>query len=134
MIKQSKLLKIKSRILSDLFKEKYGLKLGEFNNTTESERVNTHWLFYDSKVCWKNTFNFFEKIINNDIERPRNNFNVRHFHNHAQCVYLTVLAGHGSYKSHGFSAMYRLPNFAFLFWIHRTSGRTVVSFRKLVKV
>ena len=39
MIKQSKLLKIKSKILSNLFNEKYGLKLGEFNNTTWTERV-----------------------------------------------------------------------------------------------
>ena len=34
-IDQSKLLKIKSKILSTLFNE----KLGEFNNTTETERV-----------------------------------------------------------------------------------------------
>ena len=38
-IKQSKLLVIKSRILSNLLNEKYELKLGEFNNTTGSERV-----------------------------------------------------------------------------------------------
>ena len=37
--KKSKLLKIKSKILSNLFNEKYGLKLGEFNNTTGTERV-----------------------------------------------------------------------------------------------
>ena len=40
LIEQSKLLKIKSNILSNLFNEKYGLKLGEFNNTTGTERVN----------------------------------------------------------------------------------------------
>ena len=40
LIKQSKLLKIKSKILSNLFNEKYGLKFGEFNNTTWNERVN----------------------------------------------------------------------------------------------
>ena len=40
MIKQSKLLVIKSKILSDLLNEKYGLKLGEFDNTTETERLN----------------------------------------------------------------------------------------------
>ena len=34
LIKQGKLLKIKSKILSNLFNENYGLKLGEFNNTT----------------------------------------------------------------------------------------------------
>ena len=39
LIKQSKLLKTNSKILSDLFNEKYGLKLGEFNNTTGRERV-----------------------------------------------------------------------------------------------
>ena len=40
LIKQSKLLKIKSQILSNLFNEKYGLRLGEFKNTTGTERVN----------------------------------------------------------------------------------------------
>ena len=40
MIKQSKLLKIISKIPTNLFNEKYGLKLGEFNNTTGTERVN----------------------------------------------------------------------------------------------
>ena len=39
MIKQSKPLKIKRKILSNLFNEKYGVKLGEFNNTTGTERV-----------------------------------------------------------------------------------------------
>ena len=39
LIKQNKLLKIKSKTLSNLFNEKYGLKLGEFNNTTGTERV-----------------------------------------------------------------------------------------------
>ena len=39
LIKQSKLLKIKSKFLSNLFNEKYELKMGEFNNTTGSERV-----------------------------------------------------------------------------------------------
>ena len=39
--KQSKLLKIKSKILSNLLNEKYELKLGEFNNTsTGTKRVN----------------------------------------------------------------------------------------------
>ena len=40
LIKQSKLLKIETKILSILFNEKYGLKQGEFNNTTGTERVN----------------------------------------------------------------------------------------------
>ena len=39
LIKQSKLLKINNKILSNLFNEKYGLKLGEFNNKTGTERV-----------------------------------------------------------------------------------------------
>ena len=39
LIKQSKLLKIKSKILSNFFIEKYGLKLREFNNITGTERV-----------------------------------------------------------------------------------------------
>ena len=38
---QSQLLKIKIKILSNLFNEKYGLRLGEFNNTTGTERVNS---------------------------------------------------------------------------------------------
>ena len=42
LIKQSKLLKIKSQILSNLFNEKYGLRLGEFKNTTGTERVNEY--------------------------------------------------------------------------------------------
>ena len=41
LIKQRKHQKIKSKILSNLFNEKYGFKLGEFNNTTGFEsRVN----------------------------------------------------------------------------------------------
>ena len=39
MIKQSKLPRIKSEILSNLFHENYGLNFGEFNNTTGTERV-----------------------------------------------------------------------------------------------
>ena len=42
LIKYSKVLIIKSEMLSNLFNEKYGLKLGEFNNTTGTERVNSH--------------------------------------------------------------------------------------------
>ena len=37
--KQSKLLKMRSKILSNLFNKKYEPKLGEFNNTTGTERV-----------------------------------------------------------------------------------------------
>ena len=40
LIRQTKIFKIKSKILSKLFNEKFGLKLGEFNNTTGTERVN----------------------------------------------------------------------------------------------
>ena len=43
MIKQSKLLKIKSKIPTNLFNKKYGLKLGEFNNTTGTERVKFYF-------------------------------------------------------------------------------------------
>ena len=35
----NQLLKIKSQILSKLFNEKYGLRLGKFKNTTGTERV-----------------------------------------------------------------------------------------------
>ena len=44
LVKQSQLLKIKSQILSNLSNEKYGLRLGEFENTTGTERVK---LFLD---------------------------------------------------------------------------------------
>ena len=33
-------MKIETKILSNLFYEKYGLMLGEYNNTTGTERVN----------------------------------------------------------------------------------------------
>ena len=39
LVKQSKLLRIKGQILSNLFNEMYGLRLGEFKNTTGTERV-----------------------------------------------------------------------------------------------
>ena len=41
MIKQNKLLKIKNKLLSNLFNEKYGLKLGEFNNTVLGLKVSS---------------------------------------------------------------------------------------------
>ena len=44
MIKQSKLLKIKNKFLSNFFNEKYELKMGEFNNTTETEWINLVFL------------------------------------------------------------------------------------------
>ena len=50
LIKQSKPLKIKSKILSNLLNEKYGLKLGEFNNTTGNERVNTNVVQWSTKL------------------------------------------------------------------------------------
>ena len=46
LIKQNKLLKIKSKIPSNLFNEKYGHKLREFNNTTGTERVNIDCFHY----------------------------------------------------------------------------------------
>ena len=49
LIKQSRLLKIKSQILSNLFNEKYGLRLGEFKNTTGTERVKTGFLQLSSQ-------------------------------------------------------------------------------------
>ena len=53
LIKQSQLLKIKSQILSNLFNEKYGLRLGEFKSTTGTERVKTA-IFnnYPQKWSW----------------------------------------------------------------------------------
>ena len=45
LIKQSKLLKIKSKILSNFFNEKYGLQLGEFNNKTGTERVKVNYMY-----------------------------------------------------------------------------------------
>ena len=42
LIKQRKLLKIKSKILSNLYNEKYGLNLGDFNNTAGTEKVKLH--------------------------------------------------------------------------------------------
>ena len=39
LIIQSKLLKIKIKIPSNLFQEKNALKLGEFHNTTGTERI-----------------------------------------------------------------------------------------------
>ena len=46
MIKHSKLLKIKSKILSNMFNEKYRLKFGEFNNTTGTENKQKQiWIF-----------------------------------------------------------------------------------------
>ena len=50
LIKQSQLLNIKSQILSNLFNEKYGLRLGEFKNTTGTERVK---LWYESSLLLK---------------------------------------------------------------------------------
>ena len=49
LIKQSKLLKIKSKILSNLFNEKYGLQLGEVKTTTGTEKVKS--VFKDATLC-----------------------------------------------------------------------------------
>ena len=51
LIKQSKLLKIKSKIFSDLFYEKYRLKFGEFNNTFGTEKVNHVNVLLDVVGC-----------------------------------------------------------------------------------
>ena len=54
LIKQSKLLKIKNKILSNLFNEKYGLKLGESNNTTGTERVKDFcFSIYQGSAGWR---------------------------------------------------------------------------------
>ena len=51
LIKQSQLLMIKSQILSNLFNEKYGLRLGEFKNTTGTERVKALvWPIFSAKA------------------------------------------------------------------------------------
>ena len=63
LIKQSKLLKIKKKILSNLFNEKYGLKLGEFNKTTGTERVKLNWM--KGNFFWnpKNSLNIIKSNI-----------------------------------------------------------------------
>ena len=57
LTKQSKPLKIKSKILSNLFSEKYKLKLGEFINTTGNERVkrDNKFLSYPGYVPYLRT-------------------------------------------------------------------------------
>ena len=45
-------MKIKSQILSNLFNKKYGLRLGEFKNTTGTERVKE--VGEENKVSLKN--------------------------------------------------------------------------------
>ena len=44
LIKQSKLMKIKNKMLSKLINEKYGHDLGEFNNTTGTEGLTSNLL------------------------------------------------------------------------------------------
>ena len=39
LIEQNKLMRIKRKIISNLFDETYGLKLGEINNTAGTERI-----------------------------------------------------------------------------------------------
>ena len=48
-------MKIKTKILSHLFNEKHGNKLGEFNNTTGTERV---------KIIYK----IKEKLYNHNVD------------------------------------------------------------------
>ena len=71
LIKQSKLLKIKSKILLNWFNEKYGLKLGEFNNTTGTERINKF-------LRWK-WINLTCKLPRGPFQgQPRSFFNRQH--------------------------------------------------------
>ena len=63
LIKQSKLLKIKSKILSNLFNEKYKHKLGEFNNTTRTERVKIQHLRRSIYSISKNTFSIVDTYL-----------------------------------------------------------------------
>ena len=68
LIKQRKLVRIKRKILSNLFNEKYRLKLGEFNNTTGTERANHTTLRRPGKRCRQtlsslNDFGFLSKNV-----------------------------------------------------------------------
>ena len=59
MIKQSKLLKIKNKILLNALTEKYELKLREFNTTTGTERVKIKLV---NTFKMKNFINFVQKL------------------------------------------------------------------------
>ena len=59
------LLKIKRKILSYLFNEKYGLKLGEFNNTTGTERVNL--CFLKTAYCIHSMYIFSYVLFNSQV-------------------------------------------------------------------
>ena len=74
MIKQSKLLKIKSKILSNLFIEKYTLKLGEFHNTTGTRRVKVR-LFISTSWSW-HCFDFNQTGVLSLIIGLCNDFNL----------------------------------------------------------
>ena len=75
MIKQGKLLKNKSKILSNLFNEKYRHKLGQFNNTTGTEGVKDRVKKrHNSAYCQQNSTTTTANInydlinINYDLE------------------------------------------------------------------
>ena len=61
LIKQSNQLKIKSKIISNLFNEKHRLKLGEFNNKTRTERVNSSYDILCSLLHF--CYNFFISLL-----------------------------------------------------------------------
>ena len=69
--KQSKLLSIKTKILSNLFNEKYGLELGEFNSTAGTEKVKLSIIsighLHDDFVLLQlpNCSNFYPILENN---------------------------------------------------------------------
>ena len=60
LIKESKLLKIKIKILLNFFNEKYGLKFGEFNNTTGTKRVKPR-LIHNDIVQLRIVVNWYDK-------------------------------------------------------------------------
>ena len=60
-IDQSQLLKIKSQIFSNFFNEKYGLRLGEFENTTGTVYDLTHEAAYVDFITHAN------KLSNNEL-------------------------------------------------------------------
>ena len=70
LIKQSQILKIKSQILSNLFNEKYGLRLWELKNTTGTELVPelstqspNHYKQYATHLNLEGWINYFYKNI-----------------------------------------------------------------------
>ena len=56
LIQQGKPLKIKRKMLSNLFNGKYGLKLGKFNNTTGTERVKQKTAFSTQQLTYLKSY------------------------------------------------------------------------------